>query len=453
MRPAREIALKVLEIFGAQPGDASGILRKHIDRTPDRGLATDLVFGVIRNRPCIDHIIECVGGVPVDRVSRQLINIIRMGIYELVYCPDREAYAIVSETMKQTEEMPARQKGFVNAILRKTCRLITERSMPLADAPPAMTVPVTLERGCRFSIKLFADPAKEPSAYLAEAFSLPAWLVEEWVNSFGVKDATQACFGSNRRPSVYIRPNTLKVQGAELFKRFQADEIECEMVTDKGIAIQTKGGRSVEKLPGYAEGFFSVQDITASEAVRMMAPQAGWRVLDMCAAPGGKTIQLAQAMGDIGQILATDIDAARLKVVSENIARMGIKSAEVVSYGEVAAIAAKVGGFDAALLDVPCSNTGTMARRCEVRYRLRSKSIASLAAVQSGLLATAADLVKAGGRICYSTCSIQNAENELVTAAFLKSRSDFQLVEEKLILPSAGPIDRDGGYVAILKKL
>jgi 16S rRNA (cytosine967-C5)-methyltransferase len=288
---------------------------------------------------------------------------------------------------------------------------------------------------------------------LSEAFSLGGWLVEGWINSFGVKDATQACFGSNRRPSVYIRPNPLKIDGTELFKKFQAEQIECEMVVDNGLAIQTRGGRPVEKLPGYAEGLFSVQDITASKAVRMLSPQPGWRVLDMCAAPGGKTIQLAQAMDDVGEIYATDIDAARLKVVTANIARMGIKSAKVVPYGDVQQITAHVGLFDAVLLDVPCSNTGTMARRCEVRYRIGSKLVASLTSVQGRLLATAADYVKAGGQICYSTCSIQDAENELVIAAFLKARGDFLLVEEKLTIPSAGTIDRDGGYVAVLRRM
>jgi 16S rRNA (cytosine967-C5)-methyltransferase len=452
-RPAREVGLKVLELFDNTLDDAAGILRRNIDRTPERSFVTDMVFGVIRNRLCLDNIIFRVSDVTIDRVSRELVNILRMGLYELVYCPDREVYAVVSETMKQTDQMSEKQKGFVNAILRKACRLIAERSVRLAIAPAKMTVPVTHEKGCRFSIDVLADPAQEPVAYLSEAFSLPRWLVERWIDSFGFKDAMGICFGSNRRPSIYIRPNTLKGSGMSLFQRFCKEEIDCEMIINEGLLLQTRGGRPIEKLPGYAEGLFSVQDITSSEAVRMMGLQPGWRVLDLCAAPGGKTIQMAEVMGDAGEIYATDIDAARLQLVTAGVERMQVNSVKVIPYAEVAAIAAGFGGFDAVLLDVPCSNTGVMARRCEVRYRLTSHQIDSLVKMQRNILAGAATLVRPGGRICYSTCSIDNAENHDMVAGFMEERGDFELAAEKLTMPTASRIDRDGGYVAVLRKL
>jgi 16S rRNA (cytosine967-C5)-methyltransferase len=222
---------------------------------------------------------------------------------------------------------------------------------------------------------------------------------------------------------------------------------------DNELAIQTRAGRAVEKLPGFAEGHFTVQDLTAAQAVIMLAPQAGWRVLDLCSAPGGKTIQMAESMGDDGEIYATDIDALRLKLVSSSVERMGLKSVKVIAYGDVQKVAEEIGGFDAILLDVPCSNTGVMARRCEVRYRLTAKHIDSLARSQGNILAGAAGMVKVGGRICYSTCSIDGAENEGVVGSFLAANAGLELVAKKLTLPSAARVDRDGGYVAILKKL
>jgi 16S rRNA (cytosine967-C5)-methyltransferase len=451
-RPARELGLAVLDEFDVTLDDAAGILRRNIDRTPDRSLLTDLVFGVIRNRICIDSIILGVGGVAIERISRKLINVIRMGVYELVYSPDREVYAVVSETMKQMSGMGEKQRGFVNAILRKTCRMIEERNVTLAESPARKTVPVTMERGCRFGMELLPDPQAEPAAYLARTFSLPMWLAQRWVKSFGFQKAWQAGLGSSRRPSVYVRANVLRTSASELMKLFRADGVECEAVIDSDLAIQTKGGRAIEKLPGYGEGLFSVQDVTASEAVRMLAPRAGWKVLDLCAAPGGKTTQMAEAMGDEGRIYATDIDAVRLKSVTSGIERMGIGCVTVIPYADVQHAVAEAGGFDAVLLDVPCSNTGVMARRCEVRYRLTAKGMASLTRAQASILAVAAGMVRAGGRICYSTCSIDRSENEDVVGGFLRTSTQFGMVAEKLTMPSAARIDRDGGYVAILQK-
>ena len=316
LQPARRAAARVLNLFDAGRGDVTGILYDHIDRVADRAILTDLVFGVVRNRRCIDSIICRISEVPSDRISPELLNFLRMGVYELIFCPDREMYAVVSETMKETHGLPGKRKGFVNAVLRKTCRLIAERSTSLPASPPTFTVPVTPEAGCRFNIEMLADPVLNPGQYLSDAFSLPQWLVDGWVNAYGFKDAMQACFGSNRRPSIYIRPNTLKADGIELFRRFRQEQVECDIVIDDGLILKTKSGSPIEKLPGYAEGLFSVQDITSSEAVRMLGVQPGWSALDLCAAPGGKTIQIAQVMNVHGTIVATDFDAVRRGYIS-----------------------------------------------------------------------------------------------------------------------------------------
>jgi len=450
--PARRVGLKVLNLFGEEQDNAAGLLRKHIDQTDQRSFVTDVVLGVVRNRQCIDRIIHRVGEVPVERIARRVVNILRMGVYELVYCPDREMHAIVSETMKLTDGMAARQRGFVNAILRKVCRLMAERGGCHPGLGAIATVPLSETTGCRFSIELFADPAKHPAQYLSEAFSLPLWLVDGWVEAYGFRDSLDACFGSNRRPSVYVRPNRLKGSGLDLVGRFRDEGIDCEIVVDDGLVLQTRGGRAIELLPGYGDGLFNVQDITSSEAVRMMKLKPGMRVLDLCAAPGGKTIQMVEEMRDEGEVYATDADSARLKLVRENVERMGVKCVKVIPHDEVLQAAQKAGGFDAVLLDVPCSNTGVMARRVEVRYRLSAKRIASLARAQRNILVGAAELVRPGGMICYSTCSVEAGENNEVVEWFVSERKDFELVTDHLRLPSAGRIDRDGGYAAILLK-
>jgi len=200
------------------------------------------------------------------------------------------------------------------------------------------------------------------------------------------------------------------------------------------------------------QGLFTVQDVTASQPLRTLAPQPAQTILDLCAAPGTKTTQLAELTGDSAKIVATDIDSRRLEKVKKNTARLGISSVETIAYEQLSQKTAEVGPFDSILLDVPCSNTGVLAKRPEVRYRIEPGTIKELAKVQARLLETAAAMVKPKGKICYSTCSIQKCENSELVRCFLRENRGFELESEKLILPSAETIDCDGGYMAIITK-
>jgi 16S rRNA (cytosine967-C5)-methyltransferase len=214
--------------------------------------------------------------------------------------------------------------------------------------------------------------------------------------------------------------------------------------------IRIKAGRAVTKLPGFAQGLFTVQDLTASKAAEILKPQPGWTLLDLCAAPGAKTTQLAELTDDSAKIIATDISSERLQMVRENIARLDIRSVSVVEYENIEKVAAKNGPFDAVLLDVPCSNTGVLAKRVEVRYRINPRAITKLAKTQHKLLDTAAGMIRPQGKICYSTCSIQKHENNELVGEFLKKNHNFKLEFELLTLPSAAEFDCDGGYVAVI---
>jgi len=216
--------------------------------------------------------------------------------------------------------------------------------------------------------------------------------------------------------------------------------------------IKIKSPRAITQLPGFAEGLFTVQDITASQAVSILKPKSDWTILDLCAAPGVKTTQLAEATGDSAKIIATDIDAERLKKVKENTTRLGIKSVEIVSYKEFLNSQFSIlnSKFDCVLLDVPCSNTGVLARRIEARYRIIPQAIKELTKTQSELLNIAAKMLKPRGKICYSTCSIQKDENSDLVRDFLQKNRNFELESERLTLPLARAFDCDGGYTVIL---
>ncbi len=453
-RTARDIAIEVLNRFDPKLNYARTILDEILKQTSERQRATDLVFGTLRNRNAIDNVIAVFSNRPVQRITDNLLNIIRVAVFELIYSPATPEYSIVNEAVEIAKSAGNnKQIGFVNATLRQITRHITARQIQLNQANLKRTLPQSSTTGCQFGTSFLPDPAAQPADYFSTAFSLPKWLVTDWLSEFGTEHTQQICFASNRRPGIYIRPNTLKTTTQELAEKLSQAGIDATIEIETEM-IKLRSPRAITELPGFAEGLFTVQDITASQAVRLLQPQPDWKILDLCAAPGTKTTQLAELTGDSAKIAATDIDGSRLKMVEENTSRLGIKSVSIIAHEQLEHQAVEIGPFDAVLLDVPCSNTGVLAKRIETRYRLNPKAIEQLTRTQMELLHKAVRLigVKAGGKICYSTCSIQMAENNWLIKEFLQKHSNFTLESEQLILPSVNEFDRDGGYVAIITK-
>lgn len=448
-KSARNIAIAVLNRFDPKKDYAGLILNELLQQTGEKQRATDLVFGTIRNCSAIDMVTAKLADCPIERIPVKLLNLLRIATYELFYCPQTGEYAIVNEAVENAKSIAGKkQVGFVNAVLRQVTRHITNRQIALSQADAKRTLPQTPSAGCEFDTDILPEPATSPADYFSSAFSLPKWLISDWLAELGPEKTKQVCFASNRRPSIYIRPNILKTTTQKLAEKFHQAEIDCEISADESM-LKLKSSQAVSKLPGFAEGFFSVQDITASQPVKMLKPCKGWKILDLCAAPGVKTTQLAELTADKAKIIATDIDSRRLEKVKENTARLGINSVKIVAYQELEQKAAEIGLFDAVLLDVPCSNTAVLSKRPEARYRTEPRIITKLTKTQSGLLDTAAAMIKPKGKICYSTCSIQQCENSQLVRAFLQ-KNNFKLESESLTLPSAENFDHDGGYVAII---
>jgi len=451
--PARFVAMVVLNQFEPECNYASAILGKLLHKTYQKQRATDLVFGTVRNRIAIDMVIAKFGDCPVERIPAKLLNIIRIGEYELIYSPATPEYSIVNEAVQnaRAEGAGKKQTGFVNAVLRQTNRHISNRQIPLSQANAGRTLPQTPLTGCEFDTDILPEPQASPTSYFSKAFSLPKWLVDNWLSEFGAERTKKICFASNRRPSIYLRPNTLKTTAAQLSEKFRRENIDFEILADKTM-LKIKSPQAVTQLPGFAEGLFSVQDITASQAVKALKPASDWTILDLCAAPGVKTTQLAELTNDSAKIIATDIDSDRLERVKENTARLGINSVRIVAYENLQKVSAEVGRFDAVLLDVPCSNTGVLAKRIEARYRITPKAKQKLIKIQNELLKAAATMIKPEGRIAYSTCSIEATENSKIIRDFLLENRNFELESELLSLPSAEEFDHDGGYAAVIRK-
>jgi 16S rRNA (cytosine967-C5)-methyltransferase len=458
---ARRLGLNVLDTFDAKTANAADILHAGIDRTTQKAQATDIVFGVIRNRSALDLIITKIAKTPLERIHKKLINILRIGIYELVFAPRTAEYAILNEAVQLAHDLTGKkQAGFVNVTLRNITRNILDRSAPLTDTYLSQILPHSPHAGCKFAATLLPDPKTAPAEYLHHAFSLPKWLVAEWLKEFAFEKTRRICFASNRRPSLFVHPNTLKITQQGLLEKLNSENPDIAEFTDSELlgvsdVIRIKASRPVSQLPGFDEGLFIVQDPAAASVTAMLAPKPGQTIIDLCAAPGTKTVRMAQAMNDQGKIIATDIDPERLQKVDRNCARLGITIVKTVPLSSLQKAVSELPAPDAVLLDVPCSNTGVLARRPEVRLKITKKTVSSLADTQLKLLNDAAKLITPGAQICYSTCSIQKKENCRNVQKFLTQNPDFELKFQKLTLPAPEndiTCDHDGGYVALIVK-
>jgi len=451
MRSARFIAADVLKRYDPRQHPVTDKLRSRLKDTDQGQRCTDLVLGVLRRQTALDRVIEHFAGCPTQRITKALRPLIRIAVYELVFCEQTPVYSIVNEAVEIARILAGpKQVGFVNAVLREVARHIRCRSTPSPFQNPRATLIWDLDRGCEFDQAFLPDPQQQAAQYLHQCFSLPQWLIDCWLGEFDYATTWDICLGSVRRPSVYLRPNTLKTSVQGLADHLSEAGIEAH-VCDAGL-LRLAGAGDISKIPGFECGWFSVQDLAAFQVGLLLRPAQDARVLDMCAAPGGKTTHLAELTRNRVTILATDINPERLCRVSENARRLGLDAIQIVDYQHIQSCVQDQGPFDLILLDVPCSNTGVLAKRVELRFRSTPRFIEACAETQMQLLKSAGHMLAPRGRICYSTCSILRAENQDSVARFLAQDPGFLLEEEKLTLPTARLPDSDGGYVAIMRK-
>jgi 16S rRNA (cytosine967-C5)-methyltransferase len=396
-----------------------------------RGAATELVYGVIRRRATLDAILRRHMNRPPGQVEAGALSLLRLGTYQLVWHLTTPAYAIVNETVAQAARLgETRWKGFVNGVLRAVARGLTSE---VVDFPGARGVP--LDGGAYRLLRddLFADPQADALGYFVEAFSFPRWLSERWWQRQIARglagsprdEMFRLGFWFNAPPAMCLRANSLRTTRDGLLAEFAQAGIAARPGQHPD-SIWLDRSFAVSDLPGFNEGRLTVQDESAMEAVSLLSPRPGERVLDLCAAPGGKTAHLAAAMTDTGTIVAADVDAARLALVDQTCQRLGVKCVETALVGRDGRDLPN-DPFDAILVDAPCSNTGVLGKRPEVRWRLRPTDIDELARLQTRLLREALKRLRPGGRLVYSTCSIEPEENERVVEAVLSSTTGMAL--------------------------
>jgi 16S rRNA (cytosine967-C5)-methyltransferase len=444
---AREIAFDVLNRWKPRSAHATRLLEDWFGREniapAERALATELVHGVMRRRETLSALIKPHVNRPLSQVEQGALVLLWLGAYQRVMLSGIPEYAVVNETTELARRCGKPQwTGFINAVLRSLGRSVTDT---IVNQPAANAVPLDKDRYRVISADIFPDPEHDWIGYFTVAFSFPRWLGERWLQRGNRSEQLRQGFWFNTPAGLCLRVNVLRISRDNLLAALAEARVPAH-AGEHPESILLEESSFVQRFPGYAEGWFTIQDESAIAAGTLLDPQPGEHILDLCAAPGGKTAHLAALMQNQGRILATDVDAIRLQRVEETCRRLGVSIVETRTMprdgfdlaGEM---------FDRILLDVPCSNTGVLGKRPEARWRLRSDDIAELSAIQSRLLRAACDHLAPGGRIVYSTCSIEPEENRAVIESLLQARPEFALVHDRQHVPGQ---PSDGGYQALL---
>jgi 16S rRNA (cytosine967-C5)-methyltransferase len=428
----------------------------------DRRLSQELVYGIVRWQATLDWLI--------DRKTRgrsqkpALRDLLHLGLYQIFWLariPNHAAVHVTVELAKHRGFGP--QAGFVNALLRGYLR----------------------EFG---ATRALLDELKTTHPHLG--YSHPEWLVDRWQKRWGQARTAELLSWNNTPPKTFARVNTLKIDAAKLLPIWREEDVEYDFVRhdwfEENLVFELKSHPPLNRLPSFQRGFFYIQDPSTLLAVHSLDPRPGQTVLDLCAAPGGKLTCIAQVMGNQGRIVARDLDPHRIKLIEDNCARLGVTSVEVSpgSAGASPATGARPSGrfnevtekaleenpdtplgtpqerrehrapilpdqkFDRILVDAPCSNTGVMRRRVDLRWRLSPQEIERLRKMQLELLRTAAPQLQPGGMLVYSTCSLEPEENRKLIDEFLACYTNFELQSEQELLPFTQQVD--GAYVVKL---
>ena len=416
----------------------------------DFRLTHELVYGIVRMRLLLDTVIGKFSRIKVSKLEKHMHQALRIGIYQMLFLDRVPQAAAVDEAVKLvTKEDDKRPANYCNAVLRNVARAFKKFEKSAIAAPlETKSFPVSEDTIVVFDREVFTALEDEPVAHISQRFSHPAELVTRWLLRYGVEGVKPVCIADNAHPPLHVRINRLRGQIGDVADMLGGAGIAYEMVTADTLRLMDSEGL---RSGIFKQGMFTVQNVTASQAAPLLGPKPGEKILDMCAAPGGKTTHIAELMGDKGEIVAVDMRKDALDALKDNCARLGINSVEAVAGDAIKYVAKNKGKFDRVMVDVPCTNTGVLSRRVEARWRFSAKALAELVEKQKALLEAAAVAVKPGGAVVYSTCSIEPEENSLMVAAFLAEHKGFRLDGQREFLQGRDP--GDGGYLARLTRL
>lgn len=403
----RQVALNALRDVLLKDAYAEVALDRafsHLTLSPqDYGLVSELVYGIVRRQRTLDALINQFASKPAPQQPPKLRLILQIGFYQLRYLTQVPPSAAVNTSVELAKTNGlGKLSGVVNGILRHYIRQREKAGDPL---------------------QLPDDPVQK----LGIQYSFPDWLIQLWCDEFGEATANQLATWFNQSPSIDLRMNPLQTTRETVEKALTEAKIEYSPLPFVPFGLRLASGvGKIENLPGFSEGWWTVQDFSAQLVSYLLSPQAGETIIDACAAPGGKTTHIAELMGDKGKIWALDRAASRLQKVTKNAQRLQLNSIET-AVGDARELSQFQNTADRLLIDAPCSGLGTLHRRTDLRWRQTPDNLVALAKLQQEILTASATWVKPNGVLVYATCTINPLENEEVIQAFLSHHPQWQI--------------------------
>lgn len=373
----------------------------------DKAFAAALFYGVTERQLTLDHVIGKNSSLPFGKIDRTAVIVLRMGLYQMLYMPSVPESAAVNESVKLCKKLKLfHATGFVNGLLRGFIRGGKEIGLE------------GLSDGERLSVE----------------YSCPKRLTEKWIAEYGADNTRKILEASLGAPPIYARVNTTKITEAELVRELKKDGIKAEVFPKLAGCVRLEKTGDIEKCGAFRDGLFHIQDVSSQLCCHTLRPIVNETVIDICAAPGGKSFTMAELMGNSGRVISMDLYEQRVGLIAEGAERLGLKIVEprvnnAVSFNE------ELPQADRVLCDVPCSCLGTIRRKPEIKYK--DEDVSELPRLQKAILEISARYVKVGGTLVYSTCTLSKAENEEVAEEFAKTHDDFSPIVLTLPYPGA----------------
>ncbi|WP_392535646.1 16S rRNA (cytosine(967)-C(5))-methyltransferase [Nostoc sp. C117] len=428
MTNARQLAFFILrDVHKGAYADVAldRVLQKVNLGDSDRRLVTELVYGSVRRQRSLDALIDQLAQKKSHQQPKDLRTILHLGLYQLRYQQRIPVSAAVNTTVQLAKENGfSGLTGFVNGLLRQYLRKVgeedTENSLPVSVRLPLSASSSSLQ----------TDPLElpeNPVERLGILHSFPDWIIQVWLEQIGFAETEQLCEWMNQTPTIDLRINPLRTSIEEVEAALQSAGVLVRRVAHLPQALRLiSNAGSIQKLPGFSEGWWTVQDSSAQLVGHLLDPQPGEVIIDACAAPGGKTTHIAELMADNGKIWACDRTSSRLRKLQENSQRLNLQSIQIYT-GDSRHLGQFYNTADRVLIDAPCSGLGTMHRHADARWRQTPESVRELSILQKELITHTSSFVKAGGVLVYATCTLHPAENEEVIRTFLAESPDWQI--------------------------
>ena len=448
---ARQVALLVLARVEQEQGFSNLVLNEILRGAQlskaDSGLATELVYGTIQRQNTLDYILKPYLAKGVEKLDSWVRCLLRMAIYQLFYLDKVPVHAAINEAVEMAKKLGHTGiSGMVNGVLRNVVR-----NMPNGDRQ--VIIPNSISAAERISIE----------------HAHPLWLVKQWMKQFGQETTLAMCKSNNLPPRASARVNRLRISREAMIHQIEQQELEVQpsILSRDGIVVRNAG--HLASSDWYSAGLLTIQDESSMMVAQAVDAQPGMRVLDCCAAPGGKSTHIAEWMDNQGELIANDIHPHKSRLIANHAERLGItclrtNTQDALQLGEQF----EANSFDRILLDAPCSGLGVIRRKPEIKWHKEGQDSKSLAKLQTALLEHVSTLLKSGGTLVYSTCTVAEIENEKVVNAFLDAHKEFELdtswlqklsqvvqdrcVDQGMLKVLPHQFDSDGFFIARLVK-